>query len=75
MLEEDNCFRVLGWFDDSCIASSLNQADLANPGLMLLRNNKSFIQSSFEYPRTTTKDMTSCTHSDCIIDSNNSSLL
>jgi hypothetical protein len=37
MLEEgeDNCFRVLGWFNDSCIASSLNQADLANLGFFV----------------------------------------
>jgi hypothetical protein len=36
-------------------------------------NNKSFIQSSFEQPRATTKDIVH--HLDCIIDSNNSSLL
>lgn len=35
MLEEeeddDDCFRVLGYFNDFCIASSLKQADLTNP--------------------------------------------
>jgi len=33
--EEDNCFRALGCFNDFCIASSLNQADLANPAFFV----------------------------------------